>query len=153
MTKEEVAAVAPPVEPKIEEIVDDSDDEEELDVETAAEHLANKQTRSEKKARKAMAKMGLKPVSGVSRVTIKRPKGVRSFPRPCARSSTSGVWVWVSRLISPSFRYHVIFLSRPSTIHRTDPPTHSPTHRTGHFCDCATGRVQEHDRGYVRDFR
>jgi len=36
----------------------------------------SKQSRSEKKSRKAMLKLGLKPVSGVSRVTIKRTKNV-----------------------------------------------------------------------------
>merc|ERR1712135_200025 len=33
----------------------------------------SKQSRSEKKARKAMSKLGLKPVTGVSRFTISRP--------------------------------------------------------------------------------
>ena len=36
----------------------------------------SKQSRSEKKSRKAMLKLGLKPVTGVSRVTIKRTKNV-----------------------------------------------------------------------------
>lgn len=34
------------------------------------------QSRSEKKARKAMAKLGLKPVPGITRVTIRRPKNI-----------------------------------------------------------------------------
>merc|ERR1712189_99823 len=34
----------------------------------------SKQSRSEKKARKAMSKLGLKPVTGVSRVTIRKSK-------------------------------------------------------------------------------
>lgn len=39
---------------------------------------ANKgpQSRGEKKARKAMAKLGLKPVAGITRVTIRRPKNI-----------------------------------------------------------------------------
>ena len=35
-----------------------------------------KQSRSEKKARKAMSKLGLKAVSGVSRVTIRKSKNI-----------------------------------------------------------------------------
>ncbi|KAK6181662.1 hypothetical protein SNE40_009473 [Patella caerulea] len=35
-----------------------------------------KQSRSEKKARKAMAKLGLKPVTGVTRVTIRKSKNI-----------------------------------------------------------------------------
>jgi hypothetical protein len=35
-----------------------------------------KQSRSEKKSRKAMLKLGMKPVSGVIRVTIKKSKNV-----------------------------------------------------------------------------
>lgn len=38
-----------------------------------------KQSRSEKKSRKAMLKLGMKPVSGVSRVTIKRTKNIMFF--------------------------------------------------------------------------
>lgn len=37
-----------------------------------------KQSRSEKKSRKAMQKLGMKPVPGVSRVTIKKSKNVRN---------------------------------------------------------------------------
>lgn len=35
-----------------------------------------KQSRSEKKARKAIAKLGLKTITGVSRVTIRRSKNI-----------------------------------------------------------------------------
>ena len=35
---------------------------------------AGKQSRAEKKARKTVQKLGLKPVTGISRVTIKKPK-------------------------------------------------------------------------------
>ncbi|KAL2320597.1 hypothetical protein Fmac_029566 [Flemingia macrophylla] len=35
-----------------------------------------KQTRSEKKSRKAMLKLGMKPVTGVSRVTVKKSKNI-----------------------------------------------------------------------------
>ena len=36
-----------------------------------------KQSRSEKKSRKAIQKLGMKPVPGVMRVTIKKSKNVR----------------------------------------------------------------------------
>ena len=36
-----------------------------------------KSNRGEKKFKKAMGKMGLKPVSGINRVTIRRGKAVR----------------------------------------------------------------------------
>lgn len=39
----------------------------------------SKQSRSEKKSRKAMLKLGMKPVTGVSRVTIKRTKNVSRY--------------------------------------------------------------------------
>ncbi|OWM75505.1 hypothetical protein CDL15_Pgr021669 [Punica granatum] len=40
---------------------------------------SSKQSRSEKKARKAMLKLGMKPVPGVTRVTIKRTKNILFF--------------------------------------------------------------------------
>ena len=70
---------------KIEEIDDDEDDIPELepqegaaaagDVPTVAEPEA-KQNRSEKKSRKAMQKLGMRPVPGVLRVTVKKSKNV-----------------------------------------------------------------------------
>ena len=36
----------------------------------------SKQSRSEKKSRKAMLKLGMKPITGVSRVTVKKSKNV-----------------------------------------------------------------------------
>lgn len=39
------------------------------------------QSRAERKARKALANLGLKRVPGITRVTIRRPKNVRSQPR------------------------------------------------------------------------
>merc|ERR1712179_392888 len=42
----------------------------------------SKQSRSEKKARKAMSKLGLKPVTGVSRVTIRKSKNILIIIRP-----------------------------------------------------------------------
>jgi hypothetical protein len=43
-----------------------------------------KQSKPEKKSRKAMQKLGMKPVPGVERVTIKKSKNVRSLLYFCA---------------------------------------------------------------------
>jgi nascent polypeptide-associated complex subunit alpha len=41
-----------------------------------AQDKANKQSRTEKKSRKAIQKLGMKPVSGIIRVTVKKAKSV-----------------------------------------------------------------------------
>ena len=43
-------------------------------------------SRNEKKARKAIGKLGLKHVPGITRVTLRRPKGVRSSLYPILKS-------------------------------------------------------------------
>jgi len=68
-----------------EPIIDDSDDDESDDDEDMPE-LENadgeggdgraKFSRSEKKSRKAMQKLGMKPVSGIMRVTVKKSKNI-----------------------------------------------------------------------------
>ncbi|KAI3457927.1 hypothetical protein Pfo_014590 [Paulownia fortunei] len=59
---------------------DDSDDEDDdKDDGTPGANESSKQSRSEKKSRKAMLKLGMKPVTGVSRVTIKRTKNILFF--------------------------------------------------------------------------
>ncbi|GFY81783.1 nascent polypeptide-associated complex subunit alpha-like protein 2 [Actinidia rufa] len=60
---------------------DDSDDEDDDDKEDGAQgaNESSKQSRSEKKSRKAMLKLGMKPITGVSRVTIKRTKNILFF--------------------------------------------------------------------------
>ncbi|CAL9232322.1 unnamed protein product [Arabidopsis halleri] len=55
---------------------DDVDDDDDEIADGAAENESSKQSRSEKKSRKAMLKLGMKPVTDVSRVTIKRSKNV-----------------------------------------------------------------------------
>ncbi|KAL3653742.1 hypothetical protein CASFOL_003423 [Castilleja foliolosa] len=57
--------------------VDDSDDDRDDDSPGAIDRL--KQSRSEKKSRKAMLKLGMTPVTDVSRVTIKRTKNELFF--------------------------------------------------------------------------
>ncbi|KAK6155475.1 hypothetical protein DH2020_009723 [Rehmannia glutinosa] len=59
---------------------DDSDDEDDdKDDGSPGANDGSKQSRSEKKSRKAMLKLGMKPVTGVSRVTIKRTKNILFF--------------------------------------------------------------------------
>ncbi|CAL9178265.1 nascent polypeptide-associated complex subunit alpha-like protein 1 [Musa acuminata AAA Group] len=74
--------------PIVEDVKEDDSDNEDADDDdddgggTEGDHGASgndtttKQSRSEKKSRKAMLKLGMKPVTGVSRVTIKRNKNI-----------------------------------------------------------------------------
>ncbi len=54
-------------------------DPETMNAETLANLFAKNPSRGEKKARKAMAKLGLKHVEGVNRVVMRRPKNVSLF--------------------------------------------------------------------------
>ncbi|KAF2537454.1 hypothetical protein F2Q68_00022812, partial [Brassica cretica] len=68
----------PEVEDDNDEDDDDSEDDDEAEGHDAGESGGgrSKQSRSEKKSRKAMLKLGMKPISGVSRVTIKKSKNI-----------------------------------------------------------------------------
>ncbi|CAH2053906.1 unnamed protein product [Thlaspi arvense] len=59
---------------------DDSDDDDKDDDEEEGQDgeagSRSKQSRSEKKSRKAMLKLGMKPITGVSRVTVKKSKNI-----------------------------------------------------------------------------
>ncbi|KAF3585488.1 hypothetical protein F2Q69_00031820, partial [Brassica cretica] len=55
---------------------DDSEDDDKDDDAEDGEGGKSKQSRSEKKSRKAMLKLGMKPITGVSRVTIKKSKNI-----------------------------------------------------------------------------
>ncbi|XP_074575721.1 nascent polypeptide-associated complex subunit alpha-like protein 4 [Curcuma longa] len=56
---------------------DDDEDDDDVEGEQGAEGNENsKQSRSEKKSRKAMLKLGMKPITGISRVSIKRAKNI-----------------------------------------------------------------------------
>lgn len=88
LTKEEEETLAAKLEqqklesdePIIEDDEDDDDEEDDNDEDDAQGEQGgegkSKQSRSEKKCRKAMLKLGMKPVSGVSRVTIKKSKNI-----------------------------------------------------------------------------
>lgn len=80
-TMTEVEQQKPTEEVKIEEIKDEKDDhsdDEPPGLESTEEPAdkAAKQSRTEKKSRKAIQKLGMKPVSGIVRVTVKKNKGV-----------------------------------------------------------------------------
>merc|ERR1711975_50261 len=57
---------------------EDSDDEDMPELENAdgGDPSKAKQSRSEKKSRKAMQKLGMKPVPGIMRVTVKKAKNI-----------------------------------------------------------------------------
>jgi nascent polypeptide-associated complex subunit alpha len=67
-------------EKKIEEVEDSSEDSDEGGNEGEASIPAGASvavhSRNEKKARKAIAKLGLKHVEGITRVTLRRPKNI-----------------------------------------------------------------------------
>ncbi|CAA7016225.1 unnamed protein product [Microthlaspi erraticum] len=55
---------------------DDSDDDDDAEGQDGEAGSRSKQSRSEKKSRKAMLKLGMKPITGVSRVTVKKSKNI-----------------------------------------------------------------------------
>merc|ERR1719463_64922 len=59
-----------------EEEVSSDSDEDMPDLEGGADGASGKQNRSEKKSRKAIAKLGMTPVPGIMRVTVKKSKSV-----------------------------------------------------------------------------
>ncbi len=69
----------------VEEHDDDSSSESEIEVadpSIPAGSTAIVHSRNEKKARKAMEKLHLTRVEGITRVTLRRPKNVRTSLRP-----------------------------------------------------------------------
>uniref|UniRef100_A0A7S1FAV2 NAC-A/B domain-containing protein n=1 Tax=Noctiluca scintillans TaxID=2966 RepID=A0A7S1FAV2_NOCSC len=74
--------------PKVEEVVENEEVEDEEESETdddmpnleavdeKGEGGSGKQNRSEKKSRKAVQKLGMKPVPGITRVTVKKSKNI-----------------------------------------------------------------------------
>lgn len=91
--------------PTVEEIDDDSSDESEVeaaDASVPAGSTAVIHSRNEKKARKAIEKLHLTRVQGITRVTLRRPKNVSVVgdelgPGDCYREGQSRSrcdWVW-----------------------------------------------------------
>jgi nascent polypeptide-associated complex subunit alpha len=81
--------------PKVEEI--DSDDEEDQPQVQVAKETETPSSRAEKKTRKAMQKMGMKPVPGISRVAMKKSKDiVLAISNPDVyKSQTSNTYIVV----------------------------------------------------------
>ncbi|KAJ5887687.1 nascent polypeptide-associated complex subunit alpha [Penicillium taxi] len=89
--------------PRIEEIVDDevpktveegSDSESEAGETIPSGASVTIHSRNEKKARKAIAKLGLKHVPGITRVTLRRPKNVLFvINNPDVYRSSSNAWI------------------------------------------------------------
>lgn len=62
---------------QVAEVEDDSSDESEAgDASIPAGAAVTVHSRNEKKARKAISKLGLKHVEGITRVTLRRPKNI-----------------------------------------------------------------------------
>ncbi|KAI5295065.1 GAL4 enhancer protein [Ascosphaera acerosa] len=77
--KEDVPATEEVAKTTVEDAAEDSDSEGEHEHEAtipAGSAVATVHNRNEKKARKAIAKLGLKPVPGITRVTFRRPKNI-----------------------------------------------------------------------------
>ncbi|CAE7646017.1 unnamed protein product [Symbiodinium pilosum] len=77
--KKEEKEVVEKDEPEIADGDDDSDDESDEDMPTlegGAKDEKHKQNRSEKKSRKAVSKLGMKPIPGITRVTVKKSKNI-----------------------------------------------------------------------------
>eukprot|EP00929_Paragymnodinium_shiwhaense_P041184 TRINITY_DN213_c0_g2_i2.p1 TRINITY_DN213_c0_g2~~TRINITY_DN213_c0_g2_i2.p1 ORF type:complete len:209 (-),score=107.42 TRINITY_DN213_c0_g2_i2:126-752(-) len=60
----------------VEDDDDDDSDEEDMPKLEGAGDERSKQNRAEKKSRKAIAKLGMKPVPGITRVTVKKSKNI-----------------------------------------------------------------------------
>ena len=71
-----MTAIEEITEPTIEEVTDDVPELEEGEAVEELVDTRGRQSRSEKKSRKAMQKLGMKPVPDVSRVTIKKSKSI-----------------------------------------------------------------------------
>lgn len=78
----------------------DSDEGDAGDATIPAGSTVQVHSRNEKKARKAIAKLGLKHVEGITRVTLRRPKNVSLILLQALlrRIFFSDVQVWLQRL-------------------------------------------------------
>ncbi|KAG5242492.1 hypothetical protein OIU77_029603 [Salix suchowensis] len=79
LEQQELKHDEPTVEDEDDEDEDDEDDEDYDDKDDEGKGDVSgrgKQSRSEKKSRKAMLKLGMKPLPGVSRVTVKKSKNI-----------------------------------------------------------------------------
>ena len=75
----------------VEEASSSSDSEPEVEAAGPGGSTVQIHSRNEKKARKAIAKLGLKHVTGITRVTLRRPKNVRPRRLPTLQASAGVV--------------------------------------------------------------
>lgn len=78
MANPRVEEIVDEPEKKVDEVEDESSDSDEEggDANIPAGAQVAVHSRNEKKARKAIAKLGLKHVEGITRVTLRRPKNI-----------------------------------------------------------------------------
>lgn len=74
---EELPDDAPTTNPKVDDAEDSSSDSEGEAIDANSGSTTVIHNRNEKKARKSIAKLGLKLIPGITRVTLRRPKNVR----------------------------------------------------------------------------
>ncbi|XP_016738946.1 nascent polypeptide-associated complex subunit alpha-like protein 2 [Gossypium hirsutum] len=79
LSEEEEVVVEDVKEIEIEDDEEEEEDDDDKEDSAQGANASSKQSRSEKKSRKAMLKLGMKPVTDVSRVTIKRTKNILFF--------------------------------------------------------------------------
>lgn len=114
--------------------------------EAGASGKGGKQSRSEKKSRKAMQKLGMKPVTGVSRVTIKKSKNVSNRAALSVHNtranSRAGAGTWqqqaedaavCSRDSPPQLRQRASAMKRPAGLARVQP---QQTNKAVQACPC-----------------
>lgn len=86
--------------------------------EMEGEHLIL--NRNEKKARKLLSKMGLKPVEGIERVTIKRARMIFAIANPTVYQSPSGYIVFgEAKVEDPTFQAQAMAAQRLAAAQRS----------------------------------
>lgn len=81
MSNPRVEEIVDEPEKQVEQVDDSSSDSEGEEGGIPAGSSVTVHSRNEKKARKAIAKLGLKKIEGITRVTLRRPKNVSCASR------------------------------------------------------------------------
>lgn len=95
MANPRVEEITDEPEKQVEQVDDDSSSDEEGEANIPAGASVAVHSRNEKKARKAISKLGLKHIEGITRVTLRRPKNILfviSNP-DVYRSPNSNTWM------------------------------------------------------------
>lgn len=93
----------------------DSDNEAEGEATVPAGSAVAVHSRNEKKARKAIGKLGLKQVPGITRVTLRRPKGVSqgTIEGPPTTASSHYLCSRKNNLLTSSSRQILFVINNP----------------------------------------